>query len=144
MTSHFAITADFFSLVTAVLHLTLLWINGHKTRPCHSVVIGHVSIIRKRNWKAKQNEMQTDKTRGPIQDNALIYWSASHHRLQLVLILLTKHPPQIAWCSVWPFSCLQESVMWCDVSARGSSAAPQASFKGLLVSKQVIYSFVQA
>lgn len=33
--------------------------------------------------------MQTDKTKGSMQQSALIYLSASHHRLQLVLILLT-------------------------------------------------------
>lgn len=33
--------------------------------------------------------MQTDKTKGSVQQSALIYLSASHHRLQLALIPLT-------------------------------------------------------
>lgn len=53
----------------------------------------------------KSNEMQTEQTKGSMEEIALIYLSASHHRLQLVLILLTStlqtvraassHPPLV-------------------------------------------------
>lgn len=59
---------------------------------------------------AKSNEMQTDQTKGSIEEIALIYLSASHHRLQLVLILLTNtlcrlyaalsDPPLVYWSNV--------------------------------------------
>lgn len=48
---------------------------------------------------AKSNEMQTDQTKGSIEEIALIYLSVSHHRLQLVLILLTN-TLQIVRCFV--------------------------------------------
>lgn len=81
-----------------------------KTKQFHSVVSGHVSLICLRNWMAKSNEMQTDQTKGSIEEIALIYLSASHHRLQLVLILLTN-----TLCRLYAASSDPPLVYWSDV-----------------------------